>query len=183
MEENDTSNAKEDIEWLVLAKEDNKILIISNKALDCQPYNTSNSSVTWENCSLRDWVNGAFFDAAFDDTEKSIIEKTNVPAVDNSTNSSSSTKDKVFLLSAAEAKEYFSNSTTLCEATKYAVANGAYDSDSGGCWWWLRSNSEIKYYRPVVDCVNTYGGIDYNAHDVDYSIVGVRLAMWIDLGD
>ena len=46
MEENDTSNGKEDIEWLVLAKEDNKILIISNKALDCQPYNTSNSSVT-----------------------------------------------------------------------------------------------------------------------------------------
>ena len=47
-----TSNSKEDIEWLVLAKENNRILVISDKALDCQPYNPSWSDVTWETCSL-----------------------------------------------------------------------------------------------------------------------------------
>lgn len=55
-----TSNGKEDIAWLVLAKEDNKVLVISRYALDCQPYNTSYTDVTWENCSLRKSLNDTF---------------------------------------------------------------------------------------------------------------------------
>jgi len=33
-QDNDTTNGKEDIKWLVLAKENNRVLVISDKALD-----------------------------------------------------------------------------------------------------------------------------------------------------
>ena len=40
-QDNDTANGKEDIEWIVLAKEGNKLLVISKYALDCQKYNST----------------------------------------------------------------------------------------------------------------------------------------------
>lgn len=54
---NDTYSDEKDIEWLVLEKKDNKSLIISKYALDCQPYNERKENVTWETCTLRKWLN------------------------------------------------------------------------------------------------------------------------------
>ena len=56
-QDNDISNGPEIIDWTVLDKKDNKLLLISNNALDCQPYNISDTDITWENCSLREWMN------------------------------------------------------------------------------------------------------------------------------
>lgn len=64
-QDNNTSNGKEDIAWRVLSTSDDKILVISDKVLDCQPYNTSDADVTWETCSLRKWLNNDFLNAAF----------------------------------------------------------------------------------------------------------------------
>ena len=36
-------NKKELINWIVLDRQDNRILLISEKALDCKPYNTEES--------------------------------------------------------------------------------------------------------------------------------------------
>lgn len=41
------------IEWLVLARDGDKALLISRYALDAQPYNKDYTSVTWETCTLR----------------------------------------------------------------------------------------------------------------------------------
>lgn len=49
------------IEWLVLARDKNKALLISQYGLDAQPYNESETNVTWEKCSLRAWLNDVFF--------------------------------------------------------------------------------------------------------------------------
>ena len=69
-QDNNTSNGKEDIAWLVLAKENNRILVISDKALDCQPYNYLMVNITWETCSLRQWLNDTFFNMAFSSVER-----------------------------------------------------------------------------------------------------------------
>ena len=45
-QDNDTANGKEDIEWLVLAKEGKKALLISDKAIDCKTYHSSDVGVT-----------------------------------------------------------------------------------------------------------------------------------------
>lgn len=59
-QDNNTANGKENIEWLVLEVKDGKALVTSKYALDCKPYNTSYTDVTWENCTLRRWLNNDF---------------------------------------------------------------------------------------------------------------------------
>ena len=142
-QDNDESNGAEAIEWLVLDKEGDKLLVISKYALDCQPYNTDYTDVTWESCTLRTWLNDDFLNEAFSADEQSYIVQTTVTADENpkyDTDPGNDTKDRIFLLSIDEAEKYFSwGSRRRCEPTDYAVSNGAYESDSGNCWWWLRS--------------------------------------------
>ena len=72
-QDNNTSNDKENIEWLVLDVLGDEAIVISKYALDCQQYNTSFTDVTWETCSLRKWLNETFLNAAFSSTEQNSI--------------------------------------------------------------------------------------------------------------
>ena len=182
-QDNNTSNGKEDIEWLVLAKEDNRILLISRYALDCQQYNTSRTSVTWETCSLRKWMNNTFLSTAFNAGEKMMIPSVTVSADKNpsySTSPGNSTTDQVFLLSITEANKYFSSdSARQCQGTAYCYAQGAYKASNGNCWWWLRSPgnySNHAAYVYVVGSVSAYG------YSVDLDDDAVRPALWVNLG-
>lgn len=187
-QDNNTSNGKEDIEWLVLAKEDNKILVISDKALDCKPYNQSRDYVTWETCSLRNWLNNDFINAAFAAEERAMIPTVTVSADMNpeyNTNPGNATKDKVFLLSIVEAEKYFtSDEARRCVPTEYAISNGAYTSDryaegdKATCWWWLRSPGFDQY-----DAAFVYydGSVNMSGHNANYDNTSVRPAMWITI--
>ena len=186
-QDNDTSNGKENIEWLVLAKKDNKILVISDKALDCQPYNTSDDYVTWEKCTLREWLNNDFINAAFSDDEKAMIPTVTVSADSNlkyNTNPGNTTKDKVFLLSIVEAEKYFtSDEARMCIPTEYVISNVStsdeYTKDGKAtCWWRLRSPGALQYYAAKVDFD---GDVDEFGIDVDYDIGGARPALWITI--
>lgn len=62
----------------------------------------------------------------------------------------------------------------------YAVAIGAYvNSDSGNCWWRLRSPGVAQYYSADV---NYNGRIDDYGLDVDDDYYAIRPAMWITIG-
>lgn len=181
-QDNNTSNGKENVEWLVLEVKDGKALVVSKYALDCKQYNTSNTYVTWETCTLRKWLNNDFINAAFSSYEKAMIPTVTVSADKNpyySTNPGNATQDQVFLLSITEANKYFnSNGAIRCEPTDYAVANGARESDNGNCWWWLRSPGYTHYYA-----ANVYDiGVVYeNGYVVYNDNSAVRPAMWIDI--
>ena len=187
-QDNDTTNGKEDIEWLVLAKENNRVLVISDKALDCQPYNSSDTRVTWETRSLRTWLNTDFVNDAFSDGEKAMIPTVTVSADKNpqyDTDPGNATKDKVFLLSIVEAEKYFtSDEARKCVPTEYAISNGAYTSDSytkGGkaiCWWWLRSPGDGQ---GSAASVSNGGSVRRYGTDVNNDYGSVRPALWIDL--
>ncbi len=187
-QDNNNSNGKEDVEWLVLAKEGNEVLVISKYALDCQQYNTSYTHVTWETCSLREWLNGTFINNAFSAEEQAMIPTVTVSADKNpdySMDPGNATQDKVFLLSITEANQYFtSDEARKCAPTDYAIAQGAdaYDSYKAGgraaCRWWLRSpgcsQAEAAYVRNDGD---VYGYSNTVCND-NYA---VRPAMWITL--
>ena len=187
-QDNDTTNGKEDIEWLVLTKENNKILVVSDKALDCKPYNQSRDYVTWETCSLRNWLNNDFINAAFTAEERAMIPTVTVSADMNpeyNTNPGNATKDRVFLLSIVETEKYFtSDEARKCVPTEYAISNGAYTSDSytkGGkvtCWWWLRSPGGNRNRAAYVDLD---GSVFRNGYFVSYDDGSVRPAMWISI--
>ena len=167
----------------------NLLLVISKYALDCRQHNTSNTSVTWETCSLRKWLNGTFLNAAFSSAEQNSIMYSTVTADKNpsySTSPGNNTTDKVFLLSITEANKYFkSDDARKCAPTDYAIAPGAWTSDSdktGGratCWWWLRSPGDDSNYAAYV---YNDGSVDYDGSNVLSSSVAVRPAMWINLG-
>ena len=171
------------IEWLVLKNDGSKALLISKYALDCQRYNTSGTDVTWETCTLRRWLNGSFINSAFSAEEQKQILHTTV-TVDRSpyrTNPGNNTKDRVFLLSIAEAQKYFgSDSARQCQGTAYCFAQGAYKVGDGYCLWWLRSpgSSGCTAYVYNGGSINEYG------YPVDNGTIAiaVRPALWINLG-
>lgn len=173
------------IEWLVLKNDGSKALLISKYALDCQQYNTSDRNVTWETCTLRKWLNGAFFNNAFSvDEQKQILSTTVTP--DYSTDPGNNTKDRVFLLSIAEAEKYFgSDSTRQCQGTVYCYAQGAYKARNGNCWWWLRSLSSphsFNFDNRYAFYAFSHGKVSREGSSADYDRIAVRPALWIDLG-
>ena len=180
-QDNDTANGKEDIEWIVLAKEENQILVVSWYALDVQPYNSEWENATWESCTLRTWLNDTFYNSAFSSTEQSSIKTTYVFADSNpkyGTNQGHNTLDHLFLLSANEVAEYFSLGEEWdCEPTAYVEAQGAYVHNNS-CWWWLRTNGKHTNTASYV-----YGpdSIYYDGNGVDQDYFAVRPAMWINL--
>ena len=182
-QDNNTSNGKEDIAWLVLEVKDGKALVVSKYALDCKQYNTSNTDVTWETCTLRKWLNNDFINAAFSSYEKAMIPTVTVSADKNSTNPGNATQDQVFLLSITEANKYFgSDSARQCKPTDYAFANGAYvNSVNGNCGWWLRSPGVTQYSAHSAAYVHNSGGVYESGIDVDIGTSAVRPAMWISI--
>ena len=180
------SNAseKEPIKWIVLAREENKALLVSKYLLDAKPYNTEWKNVTWETCTLRKWLNNEFLNTAFNETEKGKTVETTIKNQNNpmyGTNGGHDTKDKVFLLNVDEAYKYFKdNDARKCKPTDYAISMGAYTlknyNDNG--WWWLRFPGSVQNFATLV--FNT-GGVDFGGHNVDNDFYCVRPALWINL--
>lgn len=169
------------IAWIVLDKVDGKLMLISQNAIDCQKYNSQSTGTTWESCSLRQWLNSSFYNAAFNSEEQKQILTTTVSADRNpeySTDPGPATQDKIFLLSIDEAKQYFGNDTErICQATSYAVNQGAYvSSGTGGSWWWLRTPGSSS---KDAASVNSDGSIDYDDGTVISSRGTVRPVVWI----
>ncbi len=109
---------KEPIKWRVLSVDDNNnALIMSDKNLDCKPYNETDTDITWETSTLRSWLNGYeesynldgidystdnFINTAFTKEEQSAINTTMILNNDNSeygTEGGNNTEDKIYLLS------------------------------------------------------------------------------------
>ena len=139
-QDNDTTNGKELITWIVLSKNDRTLTLISKNALDNQPFNNESTHVSWGNSSLRKWMNSDFYNAAFSLIDKSVIASTNVDGTLN---------DKVFLLKQSQAMKFFANANNRrCVATRYALANGATRMSNNCSDWWIRDSAtrHDQYY-------------------------------------
>lgn len=182
-QDNNTSNGKENIEWIVLARNKNRILVISKYALDCQRYNKSIANVTWETCTLREWLNSSFLNTAFSAEERAMILTTKVSADKNpqfDKNPGNATKDQVFLLSVAEVNKYFnSDSARECQGTAYCYAQGANKVKYGNCWWLLRTLGYSSQYAAGVEGDGSVTNVGHNVSSTDDAI---RPAIWINVG-
>lgn len=184
-QDNDTFNGAEKIEWLVLTVEGNKALLISKYALDYQPYNTSDVSAVWENCTLRSWLNDTFYNNAFDAQYQRVIETTSVSEnmnTDYNTNPGNATQDKIFILSITEAKKFItSNFERRCQETAYCYERGRFTVFGGNtCEWWLRSPGKLNLNAAYVDSDGFINAVGGKVSTPD--IYAVRPAMWINLG-
>ena len=106
-----TGRVKEPIKWRVLSIDGNDMFLLADMCLDYQPYhiednNSVTNTISWEMCSLRNWLNNNFYNAAFTDKEKSGIITTTVvnKSIWSSHDDYNNTIDKVYLLANDEAK-------------------------------------------------------------------------------
>lgn len=187
------------IEWTVLEFDPstNQALLISKYCIETMPFHAGSDYGSWENSTMRKWLNNDFVSAAFDQEERATILTTTISNPDNmdyGTDSGGDTSDRVFLLSYEEAVYYFPSKTSrqgtptdYCkkqgcyDPVKYAREHGTKyaDEEVGHTWWWLRTAGHDENHTCNViskGTASTYGA--YKASDEGT----VRPAMWVQLG-
>jgi len=164
------------IDWYVLAVESGKALLLSEKVLETRAYHSSNIEITWEDCDLRAYLNGSFYDNNFSDQEKKKIIETDLLNEDTSGNIG--TKDKVFLLSKDEVAYYMGDTAHV----NMKNAKQAVDLNLKASWWWLRSPvyyfSNYDYYYAAYVYSDGVFNYDYGVYN---DSGGVRPALWLNL--
>ncbi|MDR3309881.1 MAG: DUF6273 domain-containing protein [Oscillospiraceae bacterium] len=159
----------EPIEWRILDIADGKAFVIAENCVAVRNYSDMGSAVTWENCTLRYWLNGEFYAAAFSDSEQRLIVQTAISNPDNALYNipgGNDTSDKIFVLSIDEANLYFYD------------GSGAAAFEGKTIWWWLRSPGANTGNAASVDIdgIDRAGGLGVNEFTA-----GVRPAMWVTL--
>ncbi len=166
----------ERIKWRVLQNDGSTLFVVADKAIDCKAYNDEQKSVTWEDCTIRNWLNESFYNTAFSSKEKSVIieqDAVNENHLSSDIEGGNDTKDKIYLLSFIEAKNEsygfcsdkgIESISRRMEVSDYANTRGVRKSVSSTfenkCWWWLRSNGKTGYRAASIDydgMINTDG--------------------------
>ena len=147
-QDNNLKNGSEEIEWRVLEKRSDSLLLISKYILDVQPYHASLREINWGDSTLRIWLNHDFYNAAFSEQEQTLIN------------------GDLYILSEENVYKYlgeisdsgsrsYSSSDIACQLTDYAAAryiearmkSGETEEEANSnyeewvkdnyCWWWL----------------------------------------------
>lgn len=181
-QDNKADNGPEPIEWFILDKQDGKVLVLSRYALEVRLYHFQNAEVTWETCTMREWLNGDFYNNAFTDEERALIPLSTVTADPNpmfKTPTGNDTEDYVFLLSIDEAERYFEkDSARVCEPTAHARARGAGVYQGKSVWWWLRSPGMDNRDGALVGVVGQINCVGFFEIEFGYC---ARPAMWVQI--
>ena len=174
------------VTWQVLKKEEERMLVLSQKILDLQPFHREEHPVRWENCDLRQWLNMDFWNAAFTPEEQQMIcqsEANDDPLgellwqmLDMET-ATSDISDRVFLLSQADIMACFPGEDPFfrgaeAEDTEHVRSMGGYDQ----CWWLRSSMKNWAAAMIVSPCASI--GVSMVRED---NRQGVRPAMWVKL--
>lgn len=187
---NNYSDGNENIEWVVIDKQEDKIMVVSKYIIAGQPFNTTNEGhISWENCTLRKWLNNDFLNEAFSDAEKKLITDTTIFSTEYLAHSTTdySTTDKIFLLSENERNMLSSVDALKGIVTESVIAlfSDAANSDVANInpsnfepLWWLRTTWEDA----DDSCASVVCGVDYDGwiYAVEEN-AGVRPALWISL--
>jgi hypothetical protein len=178
--------------WRVLEVEEDRALLITEDIVARRDYNDQYViekksdedgnyemkvavDTTWEESSLREYLNGEFLSQRFDQrTEQPLIlptEVVNTKNEESGTRGGNNTVDKIFLLSIDEAKKYLP--TKKDQQAYYA---GIDSGNSGAIDWWLRSPGAGKNGAAVVRNAEIYES-GYGALGIN----GVRPALYLNL--
>jgi hypothetical protein len=117
-----------------------------------------NGSGAWKTSSLRQYLNGKFYENCFTKREKNTISLTNLKV------NSGDTEDRLYLLSVEEVYKYF-NSDKEREAV---------DLNEGCAWRWLRCRGDYDSSAAYIRINGSVRGYGCNAGDVGG---GVRVAL------
>lgn len=205
----DKSDAKQPIKWRVLSVNGDDAFVVADQNLDSKAYNETKTDVTWENSTIRSWLNGYgelvnkdkksfiidnFLDNAFSGAEQNAIKTTYVVNEDNTdygTDGGNNTWDKVYLLAVSEAantsygfdsKYNVSSRTREAKNTEYAKQCGAWTTTNSSFLDngnWWLRTAGGSAY--YASRVSLYGSVYY--FYVNGTNVAVRPALHINLSN
>lgn len=182
-------------DWLVLDKQEDRMLLLSEKIIEKRPYHLTNTEITWENSDIRHYLNGAFFGSLPKADRERIIEVRNENPANPwyKTNGGNVTYDRVFLLSIDEVIRYFGDSGQKDNRPKnpsldwlkdeylfylsdeYNINRRAVDDTGCVAHWWLRTAGAETRYAAMV-----YGKDKNDEFDHGDICVCGEGAAWID---
>ncbi len=199
----------EPIKWKVLNNNDNGTLsVMADRALDCEMYyndikNSYFSTITWENSTIRSWLNGSFYQTAFSAEEQNAISNWNVVNEDYpdcGVKGGNDTTDKVYLPSVSDmTNELYGfcgidskSKSRQIQPSAYAYIRGVsrnhwsasyYGADKfpGCCTWWLRTSGYSAEGDSCAASVEENGVVWQYDHETWNSTFGVVPALHIDL--
>ncbi len=117
--------------WYVTDKEDGICTLLCQGPVADLPYHDTKTDITWENCTLRRWLNEDFYDSKFSEEEKAVIVTTHNTYVPEDylyeSDCGNDTDDRVYLPSYTEAL--------------------SVSDDIGDCGtdWWVRTPGKKQY--------------------------------------
>lgn len=184
----------ERIDWRILAIEDDEMLLITDDVIAIEPYVESlKLDATWENSSIRLWLNSTFLNKTFDSEEQERIVTTKVATEELSKKDSryqNYTYDKIFLLSISEVESYFADKNDRkCIKPSHVTSVCPSPAEKNGketCYWWLRGSSGshdgycVDCWGDIIDSFSNGGLFEITKGERGN---GVRPAMWISLSD
>ena len=174
-QDNDFSNGKEKIEWIILTVEEDRFYAISKYCLDAVPYHNEYMDISWPLCSLRAWLNNDFLNEAFSEEEQNMLSE-NTYTIYYTGGVGVDVCDKVSLLSVGESRTpYLSTNWKKAYATEYALAKGVFLNEYGGSPWWLSSWA----YSDSAANVNSHGKTFENGYSVSSDDIAVRPTIWV----
>jgi len=196
--------------WNVLSVQNDRLLLITGEGLGYKAFHSTDKSptwgdapiiATWDSCSLRKELNGAYFYSnpdVFTTTERNyiLLTKNETPGIyyqgektfkEVFGKDSLDTQDYVFLLSVQEACKYFNAQNVLRDVnfgkdafifpeSEELICDGpGKEGNAPGQKWWLRTSSRNGEYAVAV---NAFGRINYDGWEIS-TWSQVRPAIWI----
>ena len=158
--------------WDVLDEKDGNLMLISTHCIAQRAYHNKKTAVTWEQSEMRKWLNETFYEQGFSKEEKAMIRQTQVANPDNDTfgtKGGRDTSDHVYLLSAAEAEEYYAETSERMATLR----------DGTLVWWWLRSPGFEAHDAANIGDYGTVNKAGHKVFDTDVVKGGVRPVIWI----
>ena len=183
-QDNNAEDGAEAIAWTVLDVQEGKALLAADRVLDCQPYNDRKTDMTWENSTLRAWLQDVFYETAFTDAEKTAVlpvkNGNDQGNISWTTTGGNETEDRVFLPSCAEVAKYFpAQNDRKLTGSEYARSNGAKLLGMttlvvGETDWWLRSPGKVQTDAAYIGVKGDIGTKQVSDK------LGVRPMIWMD---
>jgi hypothetical protein len=177
-------------QWRVLDRQGNSALLLQQTLTESRQYHDAEGNITWENSSLREWLNDDFLND-FSADDRARIRETNVINNNNQwygTVGGGNTTDKIFLLSIEEVVQYFGDSGQLGNrpGTAAFISDGFNNAriarsslTSNEATWLLRSPGHLP---DRVSIVTGTGTLDMNGIHILQNRY-LRPALWLNLGD
>ncbi|MGF7144468.1 hypothetical protein HNQ56_002899 [Anaerotaenia torta] len=187
--------------WRVLDVKNNAALIITENIIEHRAYHDAYKDITWADCSLRNYLNGEFYDK-FNAADKSRILPVINKNPDNQwygSKGGADTRDSIFLLSIEEVVcQYFGDSSSKLqnrgknqrywfqrkdENNSKRIAR--IEGKGGIWWWWLRSPGRFNVKAVYI---HGDGNIGIQGNNILKGNIsdgrctgGVRPALWLKI--